>query len=102
MYFDFWKLQICSLKNKTNYLCYLIQKISDKEGKLLTPCYVNKNAQANGDHEVHKLTCDFLPEPQNRKYLGQFDNCAEAVQEAKKSYKQSNGCFYCCGGCHTQ
>jgi hypothetical protein len=24
--------------------------------------YVNKKAQANGDHEVHVSTCSFLPE----------------------------------------
>jgi len=28
--------------------------------------YVNKNAQSNGDHEVHKDGCTFMPEAENR------------------------------------
>jgi len=27
---------------------------------------VNKNAQANGDHEVHKVGCSFYPNQENR------------------------------------
>ena len=63
--------------------------------------YVNRNAQANGDHEVHTTICSYLPSPENRCYLGYFSSCADAVKEAKKMYSQSNGCFYCCGVCHT-
>lgn len=64
--------------------------------------YVNKNAQANGDHEVHTAGCSFMPLPENRIYLGDFDSCHPAVREAKKHYRQSNGCYYCCNACHTQ
>tara|TARA_R110002072_G_scaffold75624_5_gene177881 strand:- start:3952 stop:4158 length:207 start_codon:yes stop_codon:yes gene_type:complete len=63
--------------------------------------YVNKNAQANGDHEVHKSTCSWMPNAENRLFLGNFDNCREAVKEAKKYYHQSNGCYYCSNECHT-
>ena len=63
--------------------------------------YVNKNAQANGDHEVHKYGCSYLPETANRQYLGKFSNCHDAVKEAKKTYPQSNGCYYCSNACHT-
>ncbi|MCB0745963.1 MAG: hypothetical protein KDC90_00735 [Ignavibacteriae bacterium] len=63
--------------------------------------YVNKNAQANGDHEVHKSDCSFLPKEENRIYLGVFDNCKDAVREAKKYYSQVNGCYYCSNECHT-
>ena len=63
--------------------------------------YVNKNAQANGDHEVHRFSCSFLPAVENRKYLGEYDSCAPAVREAKKTYPQSNGCYYCSSACHT-
>jgi hypothetical protein len=62
--------------------------------------YVNQNAQPNGDHEVHKQDCRFLPE--NRTYLGDFDNCRDAVHEAKKHYSQVNGCRFCATECHTQ
>lgn len=63
--------------------------------------YVNKNAQANGDHEVHVSTCDRLPLTENRLYLGEFSTCQGAVTEAKKHYAQSNGCYYCSYSCHT-
>jgi len=63
--------------------------------------YVNKNAQANGDHEVHKSGCSFMPDEGNRKYLGSFTNCFDAVREAKKYYPKSNGCYYCSKECHT-
>ena len=63
--------------------------------------YVNKNAQANGDHEVHTTGCPYLPNPENRIYLGDFSSCAPAVREAKKHYPQSNGCYWCSRECHT-
>jgi len=63
--------------------------------------YVNKKAQANGDHEVHAYGCSRLPEPENRIYLGEFASCKGAVTEAKHTYSQSNGCFYCSNACHT-
>ena len=50
--------------------------------------YVNKNAQANGDHEVHEQSCSRCPDPENRHYLGDFASCYPAVQEAKKYYSQ--------------
>jgi len=63
--------------------------------------YVNKNAQANGDHEVHRATCSRLPEAENRQYLGDYATSQEAVREAKKYYGRSNGCYYCCPETHT-
>ncbi|TAM48240.1 MAG: hypothetical protein EPN55_00705 [Gammaproteobacteria bacterium] len=63
--------------------------------------YVNKNAQLNGDHEVHVTGCSFMPDAGNRIYLGDFSNCRDAVREAKKHYPQSNGCYYCSRDCHT-
>ena len=63
--------------------------------------YVNKNAQSNGDHEVHKLGCTYMPSEENRLYLGSFTNCFDAVREAKKIYPKSNGCYYCSIECHT-
>lgn len=63
--------------------------------------YINNNAQANGDHEVHTSDCSFLPGVENRVYLGSFTTCSDAVKEAKKHYPQSNGCYYCSRACHT-
>lgn len=63
--------------------------------------YVNKKAQTNGDHEVHHEDCIFLPSLENRKYLGLFSSCDDAVKEAKKDYSKANGCIRCSTSCHT-
>lgn len=63
--------------------------------------YVNKNAQSNGDHEVHKFDCSFLPSPENRRYLGDFPSCRPAVAAAKKIYPTADGCAHCSPECHT-
>jgi hypothetical protein len=47
--------------------------------------YVNKNAQENGDHEVHEETCAYLPAPANRVALGWHPSCHGAVAEARSS-----------------
>ena len=64
---------------------------------------VNTTAQKNGDHEVHNTTdgCSYMPVAANRKDLGYQTDCSGAVTEAKKTYSQSNGCYYCCNACHT-
>ena len=66
--------------------------------------YVNKNAQSNGDHEVHTTGCKYLPFPENRVYLGDFSHCRGAVAEAKRRYPRwnINGCYYCSYACHTR
>ena len=63
--------------------------------------YVNKNAQNNGDHEVHQEGCSYLPDPENRIYLGVFSSCYGAVRKAKEHYRQVDGCYYCSRECHT-
>ena len=73
----------------------------NKKSIIMKKYYVNKKAQSNGDHEVHNQDCRYLPTPENRKYLGEFSSCREAVIEAKKDYSQSNGCKTCSNECHT-
>jgi hypothetical protein len=63
--------------------------------------YVNNRAQENRDHEVHKEGCIYLPVITDKLYLGMHINCQEAVKEALKFYKRSNGCKTCCPECHT-
>ena len=63
--------------------------------------YVNKNAQANGDHEVHREGCAWLPKPENRIYLGEYLSCHGAVVNARSYYSQVDGCAYCSPDCHT-
>lgn len=66
----------------------------------MTSYYVNKNAQSTGEHEVHTSSCYYLPSESNRIYLGSFDNCSDAVREAKKYFSNVDGCRYCCSPCH--
>lgn len=63
--------------------------------------YVNRNAQSNGDHEVHTTGCSFMPAAANRIYLGDYGACRPAVFKAREHYDQSNGCYYCSRICHT-
>lgn len=65
---------------------------------------VNKNAQDNGDHEVHDLstTKGCLPNEENQLALGWFSDCFGAVEKAKKTYPDTaDGCEKCCKPCHT-
>jgi len=64
---------------------------------------VHKEAQSNGDHEVHNLdaSCQFTPHYTNRIDLGSFPSCSGAVAAAKLHYSQSNGCVFCATACHT-
>ena len=63
--------------------------------------YLNENAQSNGDHEVHNERCSYLPKRENRIYLGSHNNCHSAVTEARKYWRQVNGCYHCSRECHT-
>lgn len=72
-----------------------------KEGGQAMRFYVNKNAQPNGDHEVHRYDCSWLPDMENRIYLGDFSTSQAAVREACRYYTKVNGCYYCCPESHT-
>ncbi|EBY2674477.1 hypothetical protein DVF44_23155 [Salmonella enterica subsp. enterica serovar Schwarzengrund] len=64
--------------------------------------YVNKNAQSNGDYEVHSEDCAWIPAVYNRDYLGYFNDCVPAVEQARaKGYLKANGCYWCSYKCHT-
>lgn len=65
---------------------------------------VNKNAQPNGDHEVHinNGTCPTMPDLSNRFPLGEHSNCQSAVTKAKTIYPTADGCANCCPTCHTR
>jgi hypothetical protein len=64
--------------------------------------FVNKNAQSNGDHEVHREDCSYLPDAVNRIYLGDFSSCQFAIAKAKEYYNDVDGCYYCCRPCHKE
>ena len=64
--------------------------------------YANKNAQSNGDHEVHNAECSKLPYESNRKFLGEFYTCKDAVNKAKETDSSADGCKICSPACHTR
>lgn len=70
---------------------------------MLNHYYYNKNIDRRGNHEVHIETCAYLPDRNNRVYIGYESNCRAAIQRAIRETGQSNfdGCFYCCRECHT-
>jgi len=62
--------------------------------------YVNNNAQSTGEHEVHTSDCQFFYAIQNKTFVGNFNNCHEAIRAAKAIYSNVDGCYFCCNGCH--
>jgi hypothetical protein len=62
----------------------------------------NKNAQTNGDHEVHQDDCRWIPEPHNQINLGYHATCKTAVLQAKAFDPRADGCKYCSPECHTR
>lgn len=64
--------------------------------------YVHTKTDKQGDHEVHKEGCQWLPDVNNRTYLGDYSNCKDAVSKARNlGYSPTNGCVHCCPSCHT-
>lgn len=63
--------------------------------------YVNRRAQDDGDHEVHREDCRWLPQPQNRIPLGAFADCHGALRAAREHYASADGCRHCATACDT-
>ena len=63
---------------------------------------MNKNSQSNGDHEVHKEGCSWMPKPENQLPLGDFPSCHGAVAKAKTIDSLADGCKHCSPDCHTR
>jgi hypothetical protein len=62
--------------------------------------YVNRNSN-DGDHEVHRETCRYLPAERNRIYLGEFSDCHDALEAARRHYRTADGCYHCARACDT-
>lgn len=64
--------------------------------------YLNTNADSNGNNEVHKESCEWMPAPKNRCFIGFFNNGIEAVNYAKSiGWSNADGCFFCANEAHT-
>lgn len=63
--------------------------------------YIEINAQANGDHVVHRAECSILPAKETIRYLGSIASSASALKKAAESFRQVNGCPQCATTCHS-
>lgn len=65
--------------------------------------YINHSEQANGDHEVHRDDCAWLPDINNRTYLGYLLSSFDAIRVARQKFPAwlINGCAHCCPESHT-
>jgi hypothetical protein len=61
--------------------------------------YVRIKQQSLGYNTVHKEDCIFLPDIEDRIYLGEFNSCKKAVRLAKLDFKEVTGCIFCCKEC---
>ncbi|HEX9877860.1 MAG TPA: hypothetical protein VGC50_14505 [Gammaproteobacteria bacterium] len=64
--------------------------------------YVNRSTQADGDHEVHRYGCVYMPSPEGWLYLGDFESCVPAIKKAKVVFEHCDGCYYCSTFCHAR
>jgi hypothetical protein len=60
--------------------------------------YVNQHAQPNGDHEVHKSGCSWMP--RDKIALGDHATCNTAIATERHYFSQVDGCAYCSPNCH--
>ena len=57
--------------------------------------YVERVAQSDGTHIVHKSNCSMLPAKDAIQYLGAISNSGSALKKANQTYKLVNGCGHC-------
>lgn len=64
--------------------------------------YVNNDQTKNpgSHHEVHTEEHANELNIKNKTYLGYYDNCHDAVEKAKETYSDADGCAICCSLCH--
>ncbi|WP_282920706.1 hypothetical protein [Ignavigranum ruoffiae] len=64
--------------------------------------YFNINLDKHGNHVVHSQDCKYLPKIENRKLIGRYQDCEQALRAASYLNYQANfeGCHFCCGECH--
>jgi hypothetical protein len=61
--------------------------------------YVMTHPNKRGDHVVHREDCQFVPNPENRKALGEAASCDTAVRRAAAEFDPVKGCGTCAPDC---
>ena len=62
---------------------------------LISRFYVDVKSRINNYHLVHKEGCPFLPEKENRIYLGVNTSADDALGEARSFFNKSESCRFC-------
>jgi hypothetical protein len=62
--------------------------------------YVRKEPKDDGRHIVHAEDCQFLPNEEGRKALGDYASCETAMRHAREEYGNVDGCHTCAPACH--
>jgi hypothetical protein len=63
--------------------------------------YINTNPNQTGKYEVHTSDCTFLLSFLNRKYLGDFKSCSDAIKKAEETFDTVKACRNCNAEYHT-
>jgi hypothetical protein len=58
--------------------------------------YVKTEPNDRGDHVVHREDCQYVPNPENRKALGEAAKSETAVNRAADEFDPVKGCATCC------
>ena len=61
--------------------------------------YVNTEARDDGTHVMHAEHCQFLPNEDKRKALGDYANCDTGLKHAKEQFDGAKPCGTCCSDC---
>ncbi|MCJ8325089.1 MAG: hypothetical protein HRU29_08965 [Rhizobiales bacterium] len=72
----------------------------------------NRNKQPlfnGGNYEIHNAdngACSHLPDISSCLDIGHFENCNDAIKQARILWPDIagdiDGCYYCCEACHTE
>lgn len=58
--------------------------------------YIKTEANERGDHVVHREDCQFLPNEEGRKALGEAAKPETAMGRAEDEFDSVKGCQTCC------
>jgi hypothetical protein len=57
--------------------------------------YVALRPRTNENHAIHKEGCPFLPDDEQKIYLGKFSSGHDAVRESQQHFIKTKSCLFC-------
>ena len=61
--------------------------------------FVDARDPMDGTREVHRQGCHRMPAEEDCEPLGEFDDARDAVREARRTWAEAKGCYFCCLEC---